>query len=485
MLEALNNLPHTLFDTYARILDNIVPEQRAFARTALALICSNTTLSIKSASVLVRASLHNVPLGTMHMYSVKTLKDTLGCLIKVTDLRRPPPSQYKREEERHHQKVSISHYTVKEFLFATPDDGQPRPAGEFSLSDIDIRLLEMEVVFNGLQQWGSDRRLPAQQRYPSRYEEHCLDASEQALRPERRNIIVNNQSVLDAVVPCLRPDSPHLVALATAAIRRRFPNWRRLCTFEEAASSPEGNIASREQTGILASLILLDWPELARKYLRSPKFKDLLPETRRYVWKNQFYIDTPTGDNLPASGVFSREDPITLLRFCVAWKRLEFVKLFLAAGANPMDEPDIIYVALRNPYGIDNSDDESLTGEVLKVLLESGADPNPPGYVYTPLQDAVRHLEESWVRSLLLEGRDPNGKGNPEGEHPYGGEAKKWHSQHPLQICRTAAPSWEITHDIEEQLQRARNQVRLLLLQYGAKEPPASPEAIVIDEDEE
>ncbi|KAI0386164.1 hypothetical protein F5Y04DRAFT_289884 [Hypomontagnella monticulosa] len=473
VLEALKNLPHTLFDTYARILSSIDPDQRAFARTALALICSNSTSSIKSAEVLVRASLHNVPLGSMHTYDVKTLRDILGCLIKVTDLRRPPHTNYKRDEEGRHQKVSISHYTVKEFLFAPSSDGKPRPAGDFALSDIDIRVLEMEVVFNGLQQWGRDRRLPSQQRWPSRYEEHCLDTSEQALRPERRNIIVNNQNVLDAVVPCLRPDSPHLTAIGNATTRKRFPNWRQLTTFDNAVSPPESSKASQEQTSILASMVLLDWPELARKYLRSPKFKNLLPEVKRYVWKNKFYIDPTTGDSLPASSAISRDEQITLLRLCVAWKRIEFIKLFLAAGAKPTDEKDIIYVALQDPYGFGKDlDDGTPTGEILKVLLESGANPNPHGYTYTPLQYAVRHLEEGWVRSLLLEGRDPNAKGDPEGEHPYGGEAKKWHDQHPLRICKTATISWEITHDLEEQLQRARDQITLLLVQYGARDEP-------------
>ncbi|KAI1094657.1 hypothetical protein F5B19DRAFT_482112 [Rostrohypoxylon terebratum] len=467
VIAALKSLPETLFDTYARILEGIPQEQRAFARTALALICSNTS-NIKSADVLVQASLHNVRHGAMHMYNVRLLKKILGCLIKVTN----PQFIFKHDDDGVAlQRVSIAHYTVREFLFAPPKggDGQPRPAGEFALTDTDIRMLEMQVVFNGLQQWGRNR--PPNQRSASRYEEHCLEMSDSALRGDRRNLILKSPSVFHSVMECLKPNGKHVKSLRNERLRRKFPKWRTLCAFNELDNATASTTAGRKsavmkETGILASLILLQWPEFAKKLLRTPEWEGSTSENKNAVWTDEFTIDTSMDESMPKT--FNKNEPVTLLRLCVSWKRLEFLEIFIDAGANFAEEPDIVFVALRNPYG-DEGDDGQTTGQLLKMILETGADPNPPGFLYTPLQDAVRRLEESWVQSLLLECRDANAIGDPNGAHPYDlVEDKPWHRQHPLDICRTTRPLWEDHDGLDDQIAKARKQIELLLIQYGA-----------------
>ncbi|OTA60367.1 hypothetical protein K449DRAFT_435470 [Hypoxylon sp. EC38] len=493
VLKALRNLPETLFDTYARILESIAPEERAFARTALALICSNTS-NIKSADVLVQASLHNVLHGAMHLYDIRMLKAILGCLVKITDLKKKPVTIFRRDEEGFlFQKASLAHYTVREFLFAkAKNNGEPRPAGEFALSDTDIRKLEMQVVFNGLQQWQSkSKALPKPQppKCPTRYEEHCLDMSDSALRGDRRNLIVRNQSVWDSVVPCLIPDKVHLKSLRNERLRRRFAKWRKLCAFEYlpaetqsgSVSSPNNRRRTRDETGILASLILLRWPEFAQKYLQHSKFENLGPGVKQAIWRDEFSIDPLIDESFPRT--FDKKEPMTLLRLCVLWKRLDFLELFINAGANFAHEPNIVFLALSNPYSEDDNDG-SITGQLLKMLLERGADPNPAGYIYTPLQDAVHHLEEGWVQSLLIECRDANLMGDPNGEHPYGSSTdRQWHRQHPLQICRTTKPKWQESDAMEEQINKSRRQVELLLTQYGAHLPttPPPPQSAVIN----
>ncbi|KAI0841750.1 hypothetical protein F5Y06DRAFT_307683 [Hypoxylon sp. FL0890] len=473
--ETLNNLPETLFDTYARILESIAPEERAFARTALALICSNTS-GIKSADVLVRASLHNVRHGAMHRYDIRMLKSILGCLVKVTDLKKRPVSMFRREDEGFlFQRASLAHYTVREFLFAkSKQDGKPRPAGEFALSDTDIRQLEMQVVFNGLQQWGIGR--PPNLRTPTRYEEHCLEMSDSALRADRRNLIVKYQNVWDSVVPCLAPGSAHLKSLTNEKLRRRFAKWRRLCAFDELPPGTQSTSISprtRKETGILASLILLRWPEFAQKFLQHPHFENLSPEAKQAIWRGEFSIDPLIDESFPRT--FVKGEPMTLLRLCVLWKRLDFLELFINAGANFVHEPDIVFIALSNPYG-DDDNDGCITGQLLKMLLERGADPNPPGHIYTPLQDAVHYLEEGWVQSLLIECRDANLMGVPNGEHPYGSDTDQpWHKRHPLEICRTTKPRWPESDAIEDQISKSRKQVELLLIQYGARLPSPNP----------
>lgn len=119
----LENLPKTVFDTYERLIAHNIPDadghnqnNRTFARTALALICSNTA-AIPSADVLVEASLFNVQRGLSHAYNVHRLEKILGCLIKVTRLNRRPQSHFKRDDEGAVRfRVAPAHYTVKEYL---------------------------------------------------------------------------------------------------------------------------------------------------------------------------------------------------------------------------------------------------------------------------------------------------------------------------------------------------------------------------------
>ncbi|KAK6952914.1 hypothetical protein Daesc_005211 [Daldinia eschscholtzii] len=484
VLKALDDLPETLFDTYGRILQSIQSEQREFARTALALICSNT-FKVKSADVLVQASLHNVRHGALHLYSLDTLKDILGCLIKVTDLRRRPQTKFRREDDNTPlKKVSVAHFTVKEFLFAkAKKTGEPRPAGEFALSDISIRELEMQVVFNGLLQWGKNR--PLNSKYPTRYEEHCLETSEWAMRGVRQSMIIKNQSIWESVVQCLIPGGPHLKVLTNIALRKQFPRWARLSAIEELQLEGLPHIKNgrfQQETGILASLILLNWPEFAQKYLTEPPFQTLAPEAKHAVWTNKFTINPPDNITMNIPTMCAKRERITLLQLCVAWRRPEFLELFIDAGANFTHEPNIIFTALANPWGIDDAETDGLaTGQLLKMLLEAGADPNPPGFLYTPLQAAVSHLEESWVQSLLIEARDANLIGDPKGKHPYGiKESMEWFSWHPLKICRRA-PTGTDNEGPEGLSSKSKKRIEQLLIQYGAE---MEPEVVDVSSDD-
>ncbi|KAI8958962.1 hypothetical protein F5Y11DRAFT_362199 [Daldinia sp. FL1419] len=477
--EALENLPETLFDTYERVLQSIPSEQHAFARTALTLICSNT-FRVKTVDVLVQASLYNVPHGITHTYDVRTLKDILGCLIKITNLRKRPASKFKRDDDTSPlQKVSVAHYTVKEFLFANPQkDRELRPAGEFALSDSSIRSLEAQVVFDGLLQWGTNR--PVNTRFPTAYEEYCLDMSESYMRGARQNLLIKNHGVWGSVVKCLIPGSPHIRAITNATLRKQYPRWAKLSALDELVPGIQPqtgpNKRLRQETGILASLILLNWPEFAQKYIKDVQFQSLPPEVRQSIWSNKFTINPPDSMPMDIPRTFEKGEPVTLLQLCVSWKRPEFLEYFIDAGANFVREPNIVFTALEHPWGIDNCEvDGSVTGQLLKMLLEAGADPNPPGYVFTPLQAAVHHLEESWVQSLLIEARDANLIGNPKGKYPYGQKPEKipaWWSQHPLEICREKPSELNSERPETQNNNKSKKQIEQLLIQYGARIEP-------------
>ncbi|RYP77995.1 hypothetical protein DL771_000854 [Monosporascus sp. 5C6A] len=475
--DLLQNLPDTVFDTYERLIVERIPHadgrnehNRTFARTALALICSNSS-EIPSADVLVEASLFNVPRGLAHAFDIKRLERILGCLIKVTKLNRRPASVFTRDDDANNRvRVAPAHYTVKEYLFA-PNTAKG-PAKDFALTNLKTQILELEVVFNGLLQFGNNR--PRGQNQPTRYEEYCLRMTEKALE-SRRALIVREQSIWEAVFPCLKPNSLHLDALRNVAIRQAFPKWAKLNALfrtEKGAVLP-----SRQETSILVSLLTLNWPELAAVYL-----KQIAPDDRAALWADTFIMSPEAGGRNAAAN--PARDRTTILRLCVARRRIDFLEHFLEAGADFAHESRVLFDALREPYAPVDVDAGGTTGQLLKMVLQRGADPNPPGCLYTPLQEAVRHLEERWVQSLLLEHADPNAVGDPKGEHPYGLEEEEdWYDHHPLEICRSTRPPWQDKpdkkhdFDIEDQVEHARLRVEALLFQFGATEPEPEPES--------
>lgn len=502
----LEDLPPTVFDTYERLIVDCIPyaeghneNNRTFARTALALICSNSAV-IPSADVLVEASLFNVPRGLAHNFDVHRLEKILGCLIKVTRLNRKPTSVFRRDDDAAARfRVAPAHYTVKEYLFSK--NIHKGPARDFALSNSSTQVLELQVVFNGLLSFGANR--PRGQRDPTPYEEYCLRMTDKALRV-RRSLIAKEKTIWDPVLLCLRPEALHHGALRNQEIRLEFPRWTKLNAVfrvDKGAVLP-----GRQETGILVSLLVLKWPELAGIYLRQ-----LAPEDRAAIWTDRFTpVIAETGAGRGGGGRGNNQaaaravGTTTILQLCVTLRRLEFLEQLIEAGADFAHENEIIYAALRDPYApagdttSSSQEDGVTTGQLLKMVLQRGADPNPKGFLYTPLQAAACYLEERWIQSLLIEHADPNAVGDPEGAHPYNGNEKDWFQHHPLRICREADPDWQEDDEFEkeEQINRARLRVENLLVQYGAREPEeeedntddgegggnaSQPEVIVVD----
>lgn len=490
----LGDLPPTVFDTYERLIVECIPyaegyneNNRTFARTALALICSNSAM-IPSADVLVEASLFNVPRGLAHNFDVHRLEKILGCLIKVTRLNRKPTSVFRRDDDAAARfRVAPAHYTVKEYLFSK--NIHKGPARDFALSNSSTQVLELQVVFNGLLSFGANR--PRGQRDPTPYEEYCLRMTDKALRV-RRSLIAKEKTIWDPVLLCLRPEALHHGALRNQEIRLEFPRWTKLNAVfrvDKGAVLP-----GRQETGILVSLLVLKWPELAGIYLRQ-----LAPEDRAAIWTDRFTpVIAETGAGRGGGGRGNNQaaaravGTTTILQLCVTLRRLEFLEQLIEAGADFAHENEIIYAALRDPYApagdttSSSQEDGVTTGQLLKMVLQRGADPNPKGFLYTPLQAAACYLEERWIQSLLIEHADPNAVGDPEGAHPYNGNEKDWFQHHPLRICREADPDWQEDDEFEkeEQINRARLRVENLLVQYGAREPEEEEEEDNTDDGE-
>lgn len=466
----LERIPPDIFGTYEHMITRLLPHghgeneyNRNFARTALALICSPTS-GVPCAKVLVEASRFHVPHGSADEFTLGHLEKILGCLITVTPLNRGPESIYNRSTEDPDAKknVSVAHYTVKEYLF-----DKSTAAGtvkDFALSTESIQNLELQVIFSGLRQFGIYRKV--REKLPTPYEEYCLKMTDRALK-ERRDLILRNKTVWKAVFDCLRWDSAHHLqdsgAFPNMKSRAEFPNWTKTSPFEPKKE------CKVSQTSVLVSLVLLQWPELAKVYL-----EDLSEATKREVWRDSFEL----AKNFKVEGT----NPTSLIQLCVTRRDVAFLQVLIDSKADFSREKDLVMDLFYHAYGhksLDDQDGGAKTSKILKMLLDRGVRPEAPGYIFTPLQFAVSNLEDRWVRDLLFEGADPNATGTRNGVHPFGDEQDSIQGHlTPLQICRETRPKWLQSDYDDSPMQHAIRTVEESLIQYGAQDP-----VVVVDSD--
>lgn len=486
ILDAIEQFPETLFDQYEQIIVTGIPDagslnshNRDFARTALALACSDTA-GIPDVVVLVEAARFNVPQGKAQAYNLEKLKQLLGCLVKVTYLRRKPSHLFARNDEPgDRQRLTVAHFTVKEFLYH--EKTAQGPARDFALSKETNRRLELKIVFYGLQQFLPERK------HPTKYEEYCIKMTEKAISKQPA-VLVRDKEIWEAMHRCLAWNDPHQnVVKRNKVTRDAFPTWTKLAT-----AFAEGEAPEHRHTCIIVSLLLLEWPKLAEVYLDS-----LQDEQKEEIWCDEF--------------VLRDSDATTVLEMCVSGRQTGFLDIFVQAGATFQDAEDILFRALENPYSDSegHDDDGSTTGLLLRTLLERGADPNAIGRNrWTPLQVATRQLEHFWVQELLYYRADPNavvkhdghvgdgedsaGGGGGDGGPDASNDGGKWYHNTPIDICRTTKPKWG---ENEEDWAWSRSRVGQLLTaalvnagvdpgQDGARrKTSANAEVIVLEDD--
>lgn len=121
---------------------------------------------------------------------------------------------------------------------------------------------------------------------------------------------------------------------------------------------------------------------------------------------------------------------------------MEYLGIFVKAGATFKDADDIIFRALKDPcrYSEGRDDDGSTTGEVLRTLLERGASTNSIRRKGMPLQVAARQLKYFWVQESLYNRADLNmvvdQVGSGEDSDDPGSHEKRYHKTLG-DICRT------------------------------------------------
>lgn len=445
ILDCVNTMPESLFDNYRNILVTLVPdggdanrEDREFARTALALMCSDTA-NIPNAEVLIAASRTALTQLEAGYYNRGKLKNLLGCLIKETrDLR--PRTVFDRggESQRPALLLSVAHYTVKEFLYS--DKAANGPAKFFAVSADTNQILELRIVFEGVRHFKTGSRDT-----PTRYEEYCLKMTDTALSV-RPSIVEHGGKLQNAVFDCLRFDTPHRFWIAgyrwpgkggVKMVKQHFPTWSLLNPFER-------NGDPNKNTTILVNLLLLQWPELARQYLITLSVRE-----RDAVWRDKFKLNAQHSRLLPQT---------TLAQMCVSRRRLDFLKIFTTYGLHFQDSrDDILFRALSEAYEREDGD-SGTTRDFLKELLEHGADPNPIGFCVTPLQVATHCLELSWVQQLLSSAANVEAVGETAGIDPLpppdDSDDREWYKHKPLKICVESDLGKKLTVDMQRGVEK-------------------------------
>ncbi|KAK8065801.1 hypothetical protein PG997_012548 [Apiospora hydei] len=477
ILREIRNFPEDLFGTYERILAQIKGEDREFARTALALLCNPRT-PIPSAEILVEASLYKIELGKIGKYNVELLRKVCSCLVTVAKRRqtRQAPKFYYPEEQEH--RAALAHYTVKEYLFSK--HAAEGVASFFALSQEFLRIVDLMVFFRGLQRFGIRKQAtePRRKTQVHPYDEHALVVTEHALS-YRRLELLDSAELLELVLSSLKPSSQHFAYLKQQGgiritMRNNFPQWDKLLFGIDMR--PLGQ--NPDQVGLLLNLVLLGWPEMAKKYLEGFEFSSLGGKKKEAIWTEPFRIQNEAYETLPAHVVRTRDRA--------------FLHLFTTHGAFFDFESEVLFSILQSLYVLGDDSDETLS--LLKEVLKHGADPNPrptryrrqspeseerplpKHFAFTPLQVAVACLESEWVEILLEAGADPYDCGIKggyvprafdsfvrENEDGAGESLLRRGLKKPMDICETTTPPWSSGDDSDKVLNTARRQVRQAL----------------------
>ncbi|KAI1862708.1 uncharacterized protein JN550_010045 [Neoarthrinium moseri] len=490
----LQDLPDDIFKTYERILLEIPEDHKEFARTALALICSKSH-DIPTAEILVEASLHYVPYGNITKYNVAALSKICGCLINVNALNKTPDSVFNRDNEGVvFSRVSLAHYTVKEYLFH-PDTAKG-PAKFFALEEKNLKTVYMTVVFNGLSHFrpggGTAKKDPV-----TRFDEFCLQETERFLRSRERACVLDNDKLTSIVISSLKPCAPHAAFLKlqrgiSRVMRDYFSTWNAM--IHQLEIQPLGEAEVTDPVGVLVNLVHLRWNEMAERYLEHSDIKGLPRRTRDKLWTTTFKFK---------GNEYEHE---TLLMLCVRKRLISFLELFTRKGAYFDEESEILFAAMYDPYRHNSS--VALALRMLRTMLDlgSGAKPDPtpsrPGgrypppeeastlkaqFAFTPLQVATVILEYDLVEALLDGGANPNGVGTRNGQIPHdyhdnpdGPDCKylcKMGLKTPLDICRLTQPPWANPGEKEALVASKRCDIERLLKRWGAEEPEDSEDS--------
>ena len=225
------------------------------------------------------------------------------------------------------------------------------------------------------------------------------------------------------------------------------------CQFWKIDSRDSKNI----EAAIFLGLIQADWScSLAIEFLKVATLKDLL-QSQLYFRSAVIWLGRPL-QNYTFEG--------TLFELCAQTGDFKALEYLLKVGTGYFNPSGVLISAAS---ATDYSDNYN---RIITDLLERGADVNTILYKVTPLQIAVASSRFDIVKLLLEAGADANATGNVNGiewkEGTYGRRLYCLHGSSPLYICR----KFENHENIGFQRRgfERTSDIEIILRQYGARE---------------
>ena len=495
-MKALKNLPRTLDETYDRVFAIIPKEERLIVHHVLGWIAHHNELYEEDGmpcEILIQAvEVSSVELTgeqNERFYDKDTLREICGCLIEISSR---DVFDVDKNSLYTYASVTFAHYTVLEYLesgriftsaFAYHDAVEKPP-----------RELFLEITFSEAQNVKSENLLTADseinpahdiQAVYSNFSDYCMISGILSLYkwPE---LVCRQKELQKLVVDFLDPSKPHF----ETTVMRTFSlnHGTHFFPFKPARMYSESKFWDVEwdsQVGTDARhlyllLLLYEWREvyepLVRSFVQENDHKRLL-QSRLTFWK--------WGEVYPLCR--RAVDPEVLISdgsifeiFAQRYSRHVHLIPFLTEIGTELFDPTV--ALLLSISGHDHEGDCSTICAVQR-LLELGANPNLTGYIVTPLQIATYRMDFEGASILLENGAHSSSTGCIDGvvweKDTIMSYLNHLHGASPLRIIRkytyitpqinsSVYPDW---------IPGVRQKLEKLLLQYGAEEISATPQA--------
>lgn len=381
---ALSELPETLDETYERVLSAIDPFSRKFALRALQWLSVETeTMFLDRLSDAV-TFMDMEPRPPSHLLISPTmLKDICGCLITVYgDI----PCE---------AAVEIAHYTVVEYLLS--DRIKTGAAGFFSISSFSTYttlarsaihyLLSLDTV-----NFRRDGELLPQSEVQVSYPFLCTALMGWAGLVTQVDEAGGDDGISDLVLRLLDPSGSHYAAFMEQRKSISEPPYFEITPpFQEWHISP-----GAEQSAVLGHLSIL------RLFLATERFL-----SRNHNLMVTDYALRAKDDPTDLQAWQGGETPFEI---ALAKRNANLTGLFLKE-----DRIDLQFVSSRGLSVLgcvlwNDGFPRHFYEDVVRNLLEKGADPNLSKVVYTPLQVAIQRKRDVSIIKMLVEaGADVNG----------------------------------------------------------------------------
>ena len=495
VLKALKNLPETLDETYDRIFTLIPKEERLFVHHVLHWIAHHNGLWLEDAipcELLIQAATASTVVLTgeqnQYFYDQDTLREICGCLIEISPMAFPGTAT---ESRYTCHSVKFAHYTVFEYL-ESGRISRSASANHRAVEEISKEFL-IEITLSEAQSVKSEGFLSTELRTDfgqivetvySNFTNYCMIAGMISLYVWSDNIC--RHSVLSRlVVDFLDPSKPHFedTAMITSVMNKEMENYALSETDQIWGWDIEWDPEVTTDAKHIYFLLLLcemskEYITLVKNILQEKDHKNLLQSRLRFSKQHRIcfsYREDIAMHFLFDGSIFEvlAQQYDTNVRTIPFWVEIGF-GLF---------DPSVILVLAIDEFSIKPY---SLRETQIQWLLESGANPNLTDYIITPLQIATYCLNFERVSILLKHGAQPSSTGCSNGAAWEVDTVMSYfnhlHGASPLRILRKYTyidpqKHSEDPRDMYYWIPWARQKIEELLLQYGAEEISATPQA--------